>query len=783
MMPTSAQIDEQVELERKAISCGIEALHRNTRNLEEKAYASASVYGVSSIQALIPILCDDIDNFVKHIADGRAHGTYSVIKQQLGGLETLAIAGITCKVIFDKVFSRDEDDHIQSSVGSAIGRAIETELQMRAYEAHAGGLVKAIKDRYWHRSCGSDQRRRVMQLMMRRSDNDVWEPWSRRQRGQVGLWLLARVINCSGWFQSVLEGSGRQQRYVIKPSETLTAMKAELIARSELFAPMAWPMLIEPNPWTPETSGGYLLNEVMHGHKMIRREFECTIVQGGQTYSFLNQVQKTAWKVNPFIFSVATQLSELGVSVGKFIPSWSEPAPTKPVDIETNGESRHRYNRDTAEWNNRRQNHVRRCIRTIKTMECAEMFVDRDRFYLPWSFDYRGRAYPIPAYLTPHDTDFGKSLLYFADTAFVTPEAEEWLAFQVATTYGLDKSTMEERVKWTKDNVRLIEDVVADPVGRLPDWESADEPWQFLAACEEYVACVVECSRQATGLPVATDATCSGLQILAGLAQDADTARMVNVLPTPKPQDAYKAVAEKARPNCPERLQEYMDRKITKRVVMTIPYNAKEYSNRDYILEAFEEKGVELSKEELTQVTKAIRGAMKSIFPGPMEVMDWINKQVSLALKAGRSELRWTSPSGFQIVQRLNKIETERTVLQIMGTVQRPRTGVAETDIVDKSRHKAATSPNLIHSLDASLLHLSVSKFYAPIGLIHDSVLCRATDMGVLSDVVRRVYRELFARESYLHTWAAQIGSHSQEPPVIGTLDAELVNESTYFFC
>ena len=51
-----------------------------------------------------------------------------------------------------------------------------------------------------------------------------------------------------------------------------------------------------------------------------------------------------------------------------------------------------------------------------------------------------GKAYPIPAFLTPQDTDFGKSLLRFATESFMTPEAEDWLSFQVATTYGLDKA-------------------------------------------------------------------------------------------------------------------------------------------------------------------------------------------------------------------------------------------------------------------------------------------------------------------------------------------------------
>ena len=73
-------------------------------------------------------------------------------------------------------------------------------------------------------------------------------------------------------------------------------------------------------------------------------------------------------------------------------------------------------------------------------MEVAAKYVDRDRWFIPWSFDYRGRAYPIPSFLTPHDTDFGKSLIRFADEAEITTEGIDWLKFQLATTYGLDKN-------------------------------------------------------------------------------------------------------------------------------------------------------------------------------------------------------------------------------------------------------------------------------------------------------------------------------------------------------
>jgi DNA-directed RNA polymerase len=414
------------------------------------------------------------------------------------------------------------------------------------------------------------------------------------------------------------------------------------------------------------------------------------------------------------------------------------------------------------------------------TMEAVQRFKIRDRYYIPWSFDYRGRAYPIPAFLTPQDTDFGKSLIRFADESYLTKEGDKWLAFQVATTYGLDKATMAERLAWTNENIPLITRVAEDPIDNIGDWEAAEEPWQFLSACDEYYHCVVKKDRDTTGLPVATDATCSGLQILAGLARDKKTAQLVNVLPAERPQDAYKVVSEVAKWNCPKHIQKVMDRKIVKRTVMTIPYNAKPYSNRSYIRDALAEKGIEIDKDDLTVTVKAVRDAMNNVVPGPMNVMKWIEDEVSKVIKSGVTELEWVTPSGFVVNQHIMVKEKKNIKLQLLGEC---RIKIAsDANQADINRHKAATAPNLIHSLDASLLHLSVQEFNNPIALIHDSVLCRSVDMGELSTIIRNVYMHLFAEHDYLTEFAQQIGADT-DPPIIGDLKPESVIDSTYFFC
>ena len=778
-MPTPSQIDEQIQLERDQIAQGIKRLRDNTCKLEDKSYASATVYGVASIDSLLPIVVNRINETTHdRLKRGRGH-QFQLIKTYVSQLEPLASAAIACKITFDKVFGNKEGSNTLVKVCEAIGHAVEDECQMRHYETKAPALLNVLKKNYWHKSIGTHQKIVVIQTLMNRYDVERWVSWGSSNRVRLGAWLLDCIMVTSGWFYKDMRIEGRRTVNYVQPTPEFLEIKDKVMKDSELFAPLSWPMLIEPNDWTNEKPGGYLLNEVMRGNEMVRRGHD-TPIQGETPIKFLNQIQKVKYRLNIFIVNVAEQLDERGIGIGKFIPIIEIPLPPKPVDIADNKEARKSYRRAAADVMNKNANAFRRSCRTRMTMEAVNRFKDKD-FYIPWSFDYRGRAYPIPAFLTPQDTDFGKSLIRFSDESVITSESIEWLAFQCATTYGLDKATMTERLSWTNANTHLITKVAIDPIDNIGEWEVAEEPWQFLAACDEYYHCVILKDKDTTGLCVATDATCSGLQILAGLARDKETAKLVNVLPSDRPQDAYKVVADVSKADIPLKLQHVWDRKCVKRTVMTIPYNAKPFSNRTYIRDALEEKNVTIDKDDLTITVKAVRMAMHKVVPGPMSVMKWIEDEVSNAINNGADKLKWTTPSGFIVNQKIMKKDWESLNLQLLGRCQ-IRVATDDSDEVDKSRHKAATAPNLIHSLDASLLLLTVTRFDNPIALIHDSVLCRATDMTVLSTLVRETYMNLFAKQDYLTEFAQQIGAET-DPPIIGDLEPSTVIDSTYFFC
>ena len=787
-MPTIDQIDEQIKLEREAIASGLSKLRKQASKLEQQSYASATIYGVCSIETMLPLVTEEIENTVNYRLYRKAGQNYKEIMTYLKDMDSLAAAAIGCKVIFDKVFGPDDKSSYASTMSIAIGQALENECQMTHYETNAPGLLNLIKKNYYHSSMGTQQKLVVVRTLMNRCGVTPWKSWGNENRSKLGAWLIDCVCKATGWFDKAKTRVGNKTPTLIFATPAFLEIKDKVIANSELFSPEAWPMLVEPNDWTESKPGGYLLNEVMRGHQFVRVKTDHPLIQGENPYAFVNKIQKVQLRINPDILEVAEYLMERGRTVKKFIPTWrEEPEPSKPPDIGENKESRKAYCRAKAAWHNRLNDNAKRSVRTRKVMEMARRFKNVDKFYLPWSLDYRGRAYPIPAFLTPQETDFGKSLLLFAEPAFMTPEAEEWLAFQVATTYGLDKACMSDRLEWVANNHKLITHIAEDPIGNIHLWENTDEPWQFLAACGEYFRCCISCTDDYTSLPVATDATCSGLQILAGLARDKSTAQMVNVIPGDKPQDAYRAVAELAKPNIPEQWREHVDRSVAKRLVMTIPYNAKFGSNWGYVKDALNDplddggKALEVPKEDVTLITHALREAVFQLFPGPTAVMRWIEKEVANVIKSGVESLEWVTPSGFIATQRFMKVEMKRLDLQLLGRV-RMNIAIGETAEVDLKHHKTATSPNLIHSLDASLLHLATLRFDAPIALIHDSVLCRATDMSVLSTLVRETYMHMFADQDYLTSWGKQIGA-TTPPPIIGDLEPSSVIESTYFFC
>ena len=128
-MATPKQISKQITLEKEAISCGRQRLMDSIQMLEEKSYASASVYGTASISAALPLVIKEIEQSFSKLKKGAAGQHYQPVAKHLSELEPLAIATIALKVIFDTVFSMKRDSDMLANVLVSIGSALESECK------------------------------------------------------------------------------------------------------------------------------------------------------------------------------------------------------------------------------------------------------------------------------------------------------------------------------------------------------------------------------------------------------------------------------------------------------------------------------------------------------------------------------------------------------------------------------------------------------------------------------------------------------------------------------
>jgi len=99
-VPTEKELDEQIQLERDAIAHGLKKLHKNTYDLEQKSYASASVYGAASVDTLLPLVVARIEDTTNRIKEGKTGVSFKEIQQYLADVESLSCCCFSSKSYF-----------------------------------------------------------------------------------------------------------------------------------------------------------------------------------------------------------------------------------------------------------------------------------------------------------------------------------------------------------------------------------------------------------------------------------------------------------------------------------------------------------------------------------------------------------------------------------------------------------------------------------------------------------------------------------------------------------
>jgi NADH:ubiquinone oxidoreductase subunit E len=226
-MATPFEIEQQVQLERDQIKQGLKRLHKNTKDLEVNhlplpvsmvLHQLTSSYLLSSSASRRHQMLDSVVKDKKLLVN-------SQVKHYVADLEPLASAAIALKITFDKVFSVKDGSDQMVEVCDSIGKAVESECQMRHYEEHAPGLLATLKKNYWHRSIGTQQKVTVIQTLMNRYDVKQWQTWGRANRVKLGAWLLDCIMSSSGWFEKQTVQQGRKRLTIVAPTPEFLEIK------------------------------------------------------------------------------------------------------------------------------------------------------------------------------------------------------------------------------------------------------------------------------------------------------------------------------------------------------------------------------------------------------------------------------------------------------------------------------------------------------------------------------------------------------------------------------
>ena len=133
--------------------------------------------------------------------------------------------------------------------------------------------------------------------------------------GQLQLELvlglaIGVVSDVTGWFEKdfIIQGY-RSKTPIIVPTEKYLKVQQHVMDQAILFAPLSWPMFVEPNNWTNEQRGGYYLSRLMKGKGLVRHG-DPTLRQPDSVLSFINKLQQVPYTLNKFVYDVALELKE-----------------------------------------------------------------------------------------------------------------------------------------------------------------------------------------------------------------------------------------------------------------------------------------------------------------------------------------------------------------------------------------------------------------------------------------------------------------------------------------
>lgn len=823
-------IDVQLRLEDEMTKRGIDRYMKTVSESKEHGTEDKLVAAQILMKAHTQKMTDAIKGWFAEMEGGRA-GVRGVAYKVLKGMDPDLLAYLTLKKLLGRVSTPVAIQRAAKELGTTIeDESILSKVREQEKKAYAG-VVRGAKVRV------SDHYKRAYALR-RASELITFDKWPEVDRMHAGMKLIDIAIQTLGWFSVETNKVGRHNT-----SKTLVVSE-ELLKQMEgnhnltaMLRPVYEPMVVQPRDWTTPHDGGYL-SSAIRPLKLVKINSKGYYEELAHTempvvYASVNALQRTAWQINTQVLEVLKEFWELGHGTAGLPARLGQEIPSKPFDIETNEESRSEWRRRAAKVYQANTEERSKRLSVTFSIDTAQRYNDYPRLFMPYQLDFRGRIYAVPTF-NPQGPDHMKALLRFSEGKPLGDGGAQWLAMHGANVAGNDKCSLEERVQWVLLHEEEIIACATDPFENR-GWYSEiggikiDKPWQFLAFCMEWKGYNDHGDSFVSKLAVALDGSCSGLQHFSAMLRDEIGGKAVNLIPSEKPQDVYAMVAGKVNDALKgiiasgpspdgDHSQAYaeqwmafgVDRKTTKRSVMTLAYGSRQYGFRDQLMEdtldpavrksvgpdgsidpskfPFENDGYKAAGFMATRIWDAVTETLvKSV-----EAMNWLQKAAS-AVSAEGLPIRWASPVGFPVMQSYWDMKDRIVKSSINGSIIKVTMQEA-TDKLDRKAQANGISPNFIHSCDAAHMMLTTVRAKQEginsFAMIHDSFGTTAAETEDLFRIVRESFVEMYSDVDVIEQFRDEIhrqlsieAAEELPPlPLRGSLDLTGVIHSRFCF-
>ena len=688
------------------------------------------------------------------------------------------VAHIGLKTLLDRMYAPDR--HF-TALSLEIGKAFEQIARQKvAEETVPKNKMHGIK----HKKSRQSKFRRFYKV---EKNNRRFKVWDKRHKVSLGAWLLGEIQKHTGLIEFRIERIGKKKRKDVVLTKEFTDWVRRFDSWREMLDPMRMALPEKPRDWVDFYTGGYeTFNDCFVMNRVNGSNYEFASMKN--IYVSVNNIQRVPWKINKKILDVAQKCWDLE-RVFEFhevpMQPYLEGGHEKPDELRI-----WKAKQDKI----RRMNEARRSKRLqhAKVMHLAKKYSEWDDVYFPTRVDYRGRVYYMPAYLHPQGSDLARGLLQFGRGEQVVDEDDlERVLIHGANAYGV-KGSLDERLAWIESRKQEILECAEDPMTN-DWWTEASEPFGFLAFCFEYQQFTEEGYGYTSHFPVRMDCSNNGMQILHLLLRDTTHAKHCNIVPDQPVGDMYQHVADLVYERLKEQASESyiasewlkygVTRAMAKAAVMNKPYGQGFFPVLGRFLSIIGDNHPFEDGEQIDGINYLAR-QFNEVARDELDSVDRVRRFLRPCTTAvGNEMLRWTTPSGFKVVQGLTK--TKRIQCRtIVGNIETKIEYQGPTDQIDPKQQRKSITANFIHGLDASIVHRLAYDMAYDMGFVHDCFISHASNARKVHQDVRNTYKTFFSVD-LLAEFRCEL--QNQYPtaklpdlPELGTLDVSQIDRAMY---